>query len=92
MLQAEKKGLTGAIIENIYEQHLADIDDFSIDFDDFYGTHSPESEKVVQTIFTSSKHCSEREIEQAATMKSKCFCQSLHQRQVPQMFSARPIW
>ncbi len=75
MLQAEKKGLTPEqLIENIYQQHLADIDDFSIDFDDFYGTHSPESEKVVQTIFSQvEKHCSEREIEQAYDYEKQMF-------------------
>ena len=77
MLQAEKKGLTPEqLIENIYEQHLADIDDFSIDFDDFYGTHSPESEKVVQTIFAQVQNIALNEkLSKLMTMKSKCFCQ-----------------
>ncbi len=52
MIQAEKQGISPEeFIQTISADQLADIRRFDIDFDNFYTTHSPENEALVQEIY-----------------------------------------
>lgn len=52
MLQAEKMGITPEkLVEKTHEAHKADFKKFSIAFDNFYTTHSPENKARSQDIY-----------------------------------------
>lgn len=54
MIQAEKLGMTPeALINAMHLQQLNDFTDFLIDFDNYYLTHSPENQLLVEEIFRS---------------------------------------
>jgi methionyl-tRNA synthetase len=69
MLSAEAKGITPEQqIEEIHREHLRDATDFSISFDHFGSTHTPETQYWSETIYQRLKDAgaiAEREITQA---------------------------
>ena len=53
MLRAEKKGITPEeLINQVHGEHLRDFTDFHIEFDNYYTTHSPETRKYSEDIYT----------------------------------------
>ncbi|WP_370979169.1 methionine--tRNA ligase [Agaribacterium sp. ZY112] len=69
MLSAEKNGITAEEqIANIKQEHLADFEDFHIDFDNYHSTHSEENRELSSLIYERVKangHIAERNITQA---------------------------
>lgn len=69
MLRAQNEGITPeALISKIHAEHLQDLTDFHIGFDNFYTTHSPENEALASEFYRrldANKHISSRTIEQA---------------------------
>lgn len=56
MLQAEKKGISPEkLVEQTHQAHKADFQAFSIGFDNFYTTHSPENKQRSQAIYLKLK-------------------------------------
>ncbi|MCY3592085.1 MAG: methionine--tRNA ligase [Acidobacteria bacterium] len=52
MLRAEREGITPEeLIGRLAEEHLEDYRAFSIHFDDYYTTHSPENRQLVEEIY-----------------------------------------
>ncbi|MXW02592.1 MAG: methionine--tRNA ligase [Holophagales bacterium] len=52
MLRAEREGITPEeLIGRMAEEHLEDYRGFSIHFDDYYTTHSPENRELVEEIY-----------------------------------------
>ena len=54
-------------IEQMYKEHMADFDDFYIEFDNYYSTHSPENKYFSELIFNRLKKAGSivtREVEQ----------------------------
>ncbi|MGH8757063.1 MAG: methionine--tRNA ligase, partial [Burkholderiales bacterium] len=53
MLRAEAEGVTPeALITRMYGEHLRDFKGFHIEFDNYHSTHSPETQKYVNDIFS----------------------------------------
>ncbi|MES2217927.1 MAG: methionine--tRNA ligase [Pseudomonadota bacterium] len=77
MIQAEKSGVTPEqLVKSIGEQHQADFADFLIDFDNFYTTHSPENQTLVNEIFArhvKKDNIVKRVIKQAFDPEKKMF-------------------
>lgn len=69
MLGAEKKGITPQeLIDNTEAQHKESLDGFSIDLDNYTGTHHPENQRISADIYTKLKergHIDVRVIKQA---------------------------
>ncbi len=69
MLRAEQEGLTPEqLIARIGAEHRADFADFSIEFDNYYSTHSPENRAISSLIYTRLRdagHITRRAIRQA---------------------------
>ena len=56
MLRAEKEGITPEeLINKVHTEHLRDFTDFHIEFDNYYTTHSPETRKYSEDIYTKLK-------------------------------------
>ena len=56
MLRAEKEGITPEeLINQVHGEHLRDFTNFHIEFDNYYTTHSPETRKYSQDIYTKLK-------------------------------------
>ena len=56
MLRAEKEGITPEeLINQVHGEHLRDFTDFHIKFDNYYTTHSPETRKYSENIYTKLK-------------------------------------
>ncbi len=52
MLRAEKEGITPEqLIAGVLEEHKRDFADFHIEFDNYYTTHSPETEEYARYIY-----------------------------------------
>lgn len=52
MIQAEKMGIRPEVlIEQMHLEQVRDFKDFLIEFDNYYRTHSPENQTLVETIF-----------------------------------------
>ncbi len=52
MIQAEKLGLPPErMVEQIRQEHLADLTDFYIGIDNYHTTHSPENKTLVETVY-----------------------------------------
>ena len=52
MLRAEAEGITAeTLIERTHKEHLRDFAGFNIGFDNFYTTHSPETEEYARYIY-----------------------------------------
>lgn len=69
MLKAKAEGITPeALIERIGAEHRRDFDEFSISFDNYYTTHSPENRALSEYIFgrlDAGGHIDKRVIRQA---------------------------
>lgn len=56
MLRAEKEGITPeSLINRVHSEHLRDFTDFHVEFDNYYTTHSPETRKYSEDIYTKLK-------------------------------------
>jgi len=56
MLRAEKEGITPEeLINQVHSEHLKDFTDFHIEFDNYYTTHSPETRKHSEDVYTKLK-------------------------------------
>jgi len=77
MLAAEKLGITPEQhIEAIKQSHLADSEQFLIDFANFHSTHSPENQAWSEDIYQrlqANGHIAEREIVQAFDPEKQLF-------------------
>jgi len=77
MLSAEHEGIPPEqLIARVQAEHTQDFDDFSIDFDNYYSTHSPENEELSQLIYALCRDANcidEREITQAFDPEKKLF-------------------
>ncbi len=77
MLTAEKAGITPEEqIERVRIEHEADFAGFTIDFDHYHTTHSPENKALSELIYNRLKangHISEREITQAFDPEKSLF-------------------
>ena len=77
MLKAEEKGITPEqLVHQVQEEHLIDFNDFSIDFDNYYSTHSIENRDLSQHIYQSCHdrgHIASRTITQAFDPKKNLF-------------------
>ena len=52
MLSAEKKGITPEeLITSMHAEHIQDFNNFLIDFDNFYTSHSPENKELSSLIY-----------------------------------------
>src|SRR4051812_22688838 len=52
MIQAEKLGIRPEeLVKNMRQEHHADFQDFLVEYDNYYTTHSPENKELVETIF-----------------------------------------
>src|SRR5690606_19096542 len=52
MLRAEKEGITPeALIERVHGEHLRDFTGFSVAFDNYHSTHSPENRAYAEDIY-----------------------------------------
>lgn len=57
MLSAEKRGITPEkLIAEYHQEHLNTLNDFFIDLDNFYSTHSPENKELASLIYTRLKN------------------------------------
>ena len=69
MLSAEKAGITAEEqIDRVQKEHLADFEDFLIEFDNYHTTHSEENRELSSLIYERVKangHIAERNITQA---------------------------
>ena len=77
MLRAQSEGITPEqLIEATSKEHQADFKDFSIAFDNYYSTHSPENRFFSETIYkrlNDAGHISKRTISQAYDPEKKMF-------------------
>ena len=56
MLRAEKEGISPEeLISQVHSEHLRDFTDFHVEFDNYYTTHSPETRKYSEDIYTKLK-------------------------------------
>ena len=52
MLRAQQEGITPEqLIADTWTQHNADFEDFNVDFDNFYSTHSDETREFAELIY-----------------------------------------
>jgi len=69
MIQAEKMGITPeALIEGIHQGQEKDLTSFLIEYDNYYKTHSPENQQMVETLYKRHKekgNIAQRVIKQA---------------------------
>lgn len=77
MLSAQRQNISPEeLIKKFYDEHKKDFFDFHINFDNYYTTHSPENQKLVETIYARLKEnddISVRTIKQAYDPKAKMF-------------------
>ena len=77
MLRAQAEQISPeALIERVSREHQADFADFSIDFDCFHNTHSPENRRLCQMIYERLRqagHISKRTIKQAFDPEQSMF-------------------
>lgn len=77
MLSAEKGGVDPeTFIDRVREQHISDFEEFHIDYDDYYTTHSPENERISQQIYLAAEAdggIETRDIEQYFCEKTNLF-------------------
>ncbi|WP_156492725.1 class I tRNA ligase family protein, partial [Oleiphilus sp. HI0080] len=53
MLRAEKEGITPEqLIDRVNQEHQKDFAGFSVGFDNYYSTHSPENKAFAESIYT----------------------------------------
>lgn len=77
MLRAEQEGISPErLIERIGREHQADFSAFSVAFDNFYSTHSPENRRLAERMYqtlNAAGHISRRTIKQAFDPVKKMF-------------------
>ncbi len=53
MLQAEKRGIKAEdLVSQFRQEHMRDFSDFSVNFDNFHTTHSPENKALTELIYS----------------------------------------
>ena len=69
MISARAAGITAEeLIEKVHKEHISDFDDFYIEFDNYYSTHSPENRYFSELIFARLNEAGsivKRDVEQA---------------------------
>ncbi len=77
MIRARKEGVKPEdLIEKMHCEHQADFNEFQIEFDNYYTTHSTENKELACMIYTRLKeggHIDTREVEQAYCEHDKMF-------------------
>lgn len=77
MIRAREENIAPeALIERIAAEQLSDLEEFGVNFDNFYTTHSPENEQLVSDMFLRLRdagHIYTRTIEQAYDERKKMF-------------------
>ncbi len=77
MLRAQQEGVSPEqLIERIGREHRADFSAFSVAFDNFYSTHSPENRQFAESIYhtlNAAGHINRRTIKQAFDPVKKMF-------------------
>lgn len=77
MLRAQSEGIAPEkLIERVHVEHKKDFDDFGIEFDNYYSTHSPENQKLSSDIYQKLKDAGSittRDVEQAYCENCKMF-------------------
>ena len=77
MLHAKKIGITPEqLIANIQQEHQVDFADFSINFDNFYSTHSAENKALANQVYLANRnagHIATRIISQAYDPEKEMF-------------------
>jgi len=77
MLHAEKMGVTPEVlIAQVSQEHQQDFSDFSIDFDNYYSTHSDENKALARDIYLKNQqagHIATRTILQAFDPEKQMF-------------------
>jgi len=77
MLRAKQEGIEPEqLIERISQEHQADFNEFLIDFDNYYSTHSEENKTLASDIYTHLRdagHIHKRPIHQAYDPEAKMF-------------------
>jgi len=77
MLRAEKEGMTPEqLIASVHKKHTADFAGFTIDFDNYYSTHSDENREFSSLIYTrllEKGHISRETIKQAYDPEKEMF-------------------
>lgn len=77
MLRAQNEGITPEeLIAEVKKEHQADFADFTIGFDNFYSTHSPENEALASQVYLANKkagHIATRTISQAYDPEKEMF-------------------
>ena len=77
MIKADEEGIKPEdLVKQISKEQYKDLNDFGVNFDNFYSTHSPENKKLAEDIFKTLKkndHIYTKEIEQAYDEEKKMF-------------------
>lgn len=77
MLKAEQQNMTPEkLIAKVQEEHLLDFEGFSVDFDNYYSTHSDENRALSEQIYLACRDqgfIAEREITQAYDAEKNLF-------------------
>jgi methionyl-tRNA synthetase len=77
MLRAQSEGIAPEkLIERVHAEHKKDFDDFGIEFDNYYSTHSPENQQMSSYIYQKLKDAGSittRDVEQAYCENCKMF-------------------
>jgi methionyl-tRNA synthetase len=77
MLRAQSEGIAPEkLIERVHAEHKKDFDDFGIEFDNYYSTHSPENQQMSSHIYQKLKDAGSittRDVEQAYCENCKMF-------------------
>ena len=77
MIKADEEGIKPEdLVQRISREQYNDLNDFGVNFDNFYSTHSPENQKLAEDIFKTLKknnHIYTKEIEQAYDEEKKMF-------------------
>ena len=75
MISARTAGISPEeLIARVHKEHVADFNDFYIEFDNYYSTHSPENRSFSEFIFTRLNEAgsiTKRDVEQAYCEKCK---------------------
>ncbi|CAH0992302.1 Methionine--tRNA ligase [Sinobacterium norvegicum] len=77
MLKAEQQGITPEqLIEKIRSEHMADLDGFLVEFNNYHSTHSEENREISAEIYTRLRdngHIASREISQLFDPEKEIF-------------------
>ncbi|MCW9013010.1 MAG: methionine--tRNA ligase [Gammaproteobacteria bacterium] len=77
MLRARQEGIEAQqLIDRMHAEHTKDFDDFLVDFDNYYTTHSDENREIINTIYKRLKadgHIDVRTVRQAYDPEAEMF-------------------